>query len=263
MKNTFIILTLVLGLFSCEKVIDIPLNEADRKVVIEAVCNDRAGESKVLLSVSGSIYAESTFDKINNAIVTVTDKDGVVSVFLEDGTSNGVYINPTFATEPGQVYDLNVLVDQDTYTAQSITNTYVPFSSVTYDKGPSSPFVQTDKDSIYTIFFAYTDNAIDENYYRVKVSKNEKLSSTLYILDDKLYNGEDYEQPLFAESFDDGDTCFVELLNMDKANYTYFASKQSGSDGSATPANPVSNIEGGALGYFGAYLTDTVTIILP
>jgi len=257
------LVVLFFGVLACEKVIDIPLNEADRKFVIEAVCYDRVGESKVLISMSGSVYEESVFEKINTAIVTVTDKDGMVTVFTEDGTLAGVYSNPTFVTEPNQVYDLKVVIGEDVFTAQSVTKTLVPFNTVTYEKGPSSPFIQTDKDSIYTVSFVYTDNAADENFYRVKVSKNGELSSALYLLDDKLFNGEDYAQPLFSNSFSDGDTVFVELLNMDKANFTYFTSKETGSDGNSTPANPVSNIDGGALGYFGAYLTDTLTVILP
>jgi hypothetical protein len=263
MKNIFILLVLFIGVMSCEKVIDIPLNEADKRVVIEAVCNDRVGESKILLSKSGSIYEESVFDKINDAIITVTDENGLVTTFIEDGTSTGVYGHPTFKTEPNQVYKLNVTIGVDVYTAQSVTKTFVPLSIVYYQKEPSSPFVQTDNDSIYTVFFSYLDNMTDENYYRVKVTKNGILDSYLYVVDDKLYNGESYVQPLFANAFDQADTCFIEFLNIDKANYTYFTSKEAGSDGSATPANPVSNIEGGALGYFGAYLTDTVTVILP
>lgn len=245
MKNVIIILSIVLGGVSCEKVIDIPLNEADKKVVIEAVCNDREGESTVLLSKSGSVYEESVFDKINDAVVTVTDKNGVVSTFVEDGTLNGVYAHPTFKTEPNQVYSLNVTIGEDVYTSQSTTSNLVPLSLVYYEKGPSSPFAPSENDSVYTVFFAFTDNVADENYYRIKVSKNGRQSRNLYIVDDKLYNGEDYIQPFFADAFDEEDTCFVEFLNMDKANYTYFTSKQSGSDGSATPANPVTNIEGG------------------
>jgi hypothetical protein len=263
MKNIIVLLVLFLGVVSCEKVIEIPLNESDKKVVIEAICNDRVGESKVLLSKSGSVYEQSVFDKINDAVVTVTDKNGVVTTFLEDGTSTGVYVHPTFVTEPNQVYNLSVVVGEEVFVAQSVTNTFVPLSLVYYEKGPSSPFAPSENDSVYTVFFAYTDNVVDENYYRIKASKNGEPGSNLYIVDDKLYNGEDYVQPFFADAFDEGDTCFVEFLNIDKANYTYFASKQSGSDGSATPANPVTNIEGGALGYFGAYLTDTVTVVLP
>tara|TARA_B100000809_G_scaffold125117_1_gene123375 strand:- start:386 stop:1177 length:792 start_codon:yes stop_codon:yes gene_type:complete len=263
MKNIFILLVFIIGVVSCEKVIDIPLNEADKKVVIEAVCNDRAGESKILLSKSGSIYEESVFEKINDAVITITDKNGIVTTFIEDGTSTGVYGHPAFETEPDQVYSLSVTIGEEVYTATSVTKTFVPLSLVYYQKEPSSPFIQTDNDSVYTVSFAYTDNAIDENYYRIKVTKNGVLDSYLYVIDDKLYNGEDYIQPLFANAFDQGDICFLEFLNMDKANYTYFTSKEAGSDGSATPANPVSNIEGGALGYFGAYLTDTVTVILP
>lgn len=263
MKKVLILLSVVFVAFSCEKVIDIPLNESDKKIVVEAVCVDRIGESKVLLSKTGSVYEQSVFDKINNATVTITDKNGVVTTFVEDGTSEGVYTHPTFVTEPNQVYDLKVVTEDDVFLAQSETKTFVPLGAVFYQKEPTSPFIQSDKDSIYSVYFSIVDNALEENHYRIKVTKNGKASSYLYIVEDQLFNGEEYVQPLFANSFDDNDTCFIEFLNIDKANYTYLTSKDVGQDGSATPANPVSNIEGGALGYFGAYLSDTVTVILP
>ena len=56
------------------------------------------------------------------------------------------------------------------------------------------------------------------------------------------------------------------MVNIDKANYTYFYSLANTTNGgpfSATPANPVSNIDNGGLGYFGAYLKDTISIVIP
>jgi hypothetical protein len=60
----------------------------------------------------------------------------------------------------------------------------------------------------------------------------------------------------------------VSLLSIDKATYDYFRTLSNilASDRSPTslsPANPSTNIHGGALGYFAAYAIDTKKIVLP
>ena len=59
MKNAILNLGIILsgfGFYSCEKVIEIPLNDADRKVVVEAVFKDEPGSNYVILSKTGFVY---------------------------------------------------------------------------------------------------------------------------------------------------------------------------------------------------------------
>jgi hypothetical protein len=54
------------------------------------------------------------------------------------------------------------------------------------------------------------------------------------------------------------------MMNIDKNVYTYFNNLTGdGFDNSATPANPKSNISGGALGYFSAYANQVRSIVVP
>ncbi len=62
------------------------------------------------------------------------------------------------------------------------------------------------------------------------------------------------------------DTVMVEMRCIDKAVYDYFYSLDqisSTNGNSATPANPVSNILGGALGYFSAHTVRKVAAVIP
>ena len=64
-----------------------------------------------------------------------------------------------------------------------------------------------------------------------------------------------------------GDTITIELLSIDKAAYDYFhtLSEILSSDQSPTslaPQNPLTNLSGGALGYFAAYTVDTRKIVI-
>jgi len=266
MKYILYITLLFVGFTSCEKVIDLPLNEADQKVVIEAVTSDFVGDSYVLISITGTVYEQSVFEKINNAVVTVTDKNGVITIFSEDGTNTGKYVNAGFLVTENNNYLLNVQIGVDEYTSKYSTQTRAVLDFIYSEKIGHASFGGNAADSSNVVYFAFTDNVNETNYYRFKVFKNGDYTNELYLGDDKLINGEQFVNVFFGDEFDSGDTVLVEMQNIDKANYTYFYSMsnaQSDNPFSATPANPVSNIDGGALGYYGAYLKDTMNLIVP
>ena len=260
------LIVLALSIVSCEKVIDLPLNEAEQKFVIEAVTSDFANDNYILISKTGTVYEQSVFEKVNNAVITVTDKNGIVTNFTEDGTNSGRYVNPAFLVTENNDYLLNVKIGTEEFTSKYSTQSKAVLDFIFTEKYAQSSSNGTPVDSINLVYFAFTDNINETNYYRFKVFKNGKYTNQLYLGDDKLINGEQFVNLFFADEFDSGDTVLVEMQNIDKANYTYFYSMsnaQSTSPFSATPANPVSNIEGGALGYYGAYLKDTMSLIVP
>jgi hypothetical protein len=58
------------------------------------------------------------------------------------------------------------------------------------------------------------------------------------------------------------DSVTIEMHCIDKPVYDYYYSLGN-RDNSATPANPVSNIVGGALGYFSAHTVRKTTAVVP
>ena len=267
MKNILYILTFGLVLAtSCEKVIELPLDSANQKIVIEAPLSNLTDRSFILLSKTADVYTESNFEKISGATVTITDKNNVTHTFLEKGTGTGKYIDTTFKVEENNIYNLRVFVEKDTFTSECITQSLTPLNFIFPVKTESPQSTPDSPDSTTLIFFSFDDNENETNYYRFKVYKNGKYTKELYLGDDKLINGQTFIQPFYGDTFDSGDSVEVEMQNIDKANYTYFYSltnAQSDNPFSATPANPVSNINGGALGYFGCYLIDTKFTVVP
>jgi hypothetical protein len=265
-KLLYLIPFVLMTVLSCEKVINIPLENADQKMVIEAPLSNLTDRSYILISKTGNVYEESNFEKVSGAIVTVTDKDNVVHTFLEDGVGTGKYIDTTFTVGENNIYKLKIVAEGQTFTSECVTQTLTTLNYVLPIKYETPQSTPQNPDSISLVFFSFNDNGNETNYYRFKVYKNGKYTKSLYLGDDKLINGETFEQPFFSDSFDSGDTVEVEMQNIDKANYTYFYSlsnAQSSGPFSATPANPVSNIDGGALGFFGCYLLDTASLIIP
>jgi hypothetical protein len=277
MKKLIIAIVIVAGFsIACEKVIEIPLNDANVEVVVEAVGRSFVGESYVLLSNSGSVYNDNDFLTISDALVTVTDKDGVAYVFTEDPEVKGKYINPTFQVLPNNSYSL--LVDTGEKVLKSVSSSYsLPvLDSLNYIEQTGGGFGGGDPtDTSYFVFYSFKDNGDEENFYRARIWVNGKRDDNIYITNDKLFNGTTFTSPFFGTLVEkdsvklDGMTdsvwmahVYVELLSMDKAAYDYFFSLSSTlttGPFSATPANPVSNIDNG-IGYFSAFTVDTLTL---
>ena len=262
-----LILSLTLSLFSCEKIIDLPLNESEQKVVIEASVSNILEDSYILLSKTAILYGKDIFEKVNNGTVTITDKNNVKTVFTEDGTGVGRYTHPTFVATTNNSYLLQVTVDGETYTAESTTQSYTGLNFLLTLKQPNPGFNpdDTDKDSLNIIVTGYSDKVNETNYYRFNIYTNGELDNQLNLSDDKITNGQNIDFAFF-NTFESKDTVLLEFVNMDKANYTYFISLANTLDNgpfSATPANPATNIDNGALGYFGAYIKDTMSVIIP
>ena len=262
MKNIVYILSILLLVIACEKVIDVPVNEAEQEVVIEGKLYDQPYQSFIKLSKTGSVYDDTGFEKISGAVVTVTDDNGGLYNFTEDPNEPGKYIDTSFLTVPNTVYNMSVQAEGQTYTAQSITKSPVTFDSLTY-------LIQFggfgSSDTTFLVFYSFSDDVSQENYYRIIPFVNGERSDVLYLQDDQLFNGNNVSAPFFAEDVRAGDTVMAVLVSMDKANYKYFNSLSNADGGpfSPTPANPVSNIEGGALGFFGAYITYNDSIVIP
>jgi Domain of unknown function (DUF4249) len=265
MKKIIHIFLVVLLASSCEKVIDIPLNEAEIQVVVEAHLNDIPKGSFVKISKSGSVYDDSGFDKVSGALITVTDNNNNTFNFVEDVNDAGTYLDSTFLALPNSNYGISIVNGSETYTAISSTNSDIAFDSLDYFYQIGG-FGQSSADSLYFVFYNFTDNGNEENFYRVVPIINGKRSSIYYLNDDQLFNGGSFRQPFYADEIIKGDTLDVYVYSMDEASYSYFITLSSSQDGgpfSPTPGNPVSNIKGNAIGYFGVFMTDYEQIIFP
>lgn len=262
-KGIVVVVLCLIALVGCQKVIDIPLNEADQTLVVEAVLKDHLGDNYIVLSRSGSVYDDGEFERILDATVKVTDSNGGEFLFAHQG--EGVYNCPDLIVEVNTVYDLKVQAVGQVITSSYVTQTKPKVDSLTYFD-LAGIFGIPEDDTTYLISFHSVENGAEVNQYLLKIFRNGEVNDGYYLGNDDFINGQYYEAQFFGSEADPGDTVLVEMLSLDNANYNYFVGLSNNlSDGpfSAAPANPPTNLEGGALGYFGAYLTDTISIVLP
>lgn len=259
----FIIIAITLlttALASCTKVIHVDLNSAAPKLVVEATINDKPGPYYVVLSRTVNFDQPNQFPAATGATVVITDATAGVTDTLTE-TSPGRYQTHTINGITGHTYQMTIYADNTTYTSSSTIPAVVPLDSMYSENFTAFGGVSK------SIIPVYTDPAGVENFYRFIEVVNGKRLLNNYVRNDDRTDGLKNTRPLFNDDDDikTGDTLVLEMQCIDKSVYTYFNSLDESSTGSgqSTPANPVNNITGGALGYFSAYNTQSKTIIVP
>ena len=111
----------------------------------------------------------------------------------------------------------------------------------------------------------WTDDVSERNYYRIRTFENGAKENIIYFSEDGLYNGIATGQPLFTNTYDSSDIARIELMEIDADTYEYWFSLSQISDPQnqpAAPGNPETNLSGNAIGYFGGYNMDTISVIV-
>jgi hypothetical protein len=246
---------------SCEKVILIDLNSASPKIVIEAEIYDQSF-CKVKISQTVNFDQPNTFPAVTGASIKLTDNLGNTETLVEASTGN--YIGSLLPGTPGRTYTLEITANGKTFNA---------FSTMPQSVSIDTLLVETLTGHISgkVVEAKYTDPAGNANFYRFVLLVNNIDRKLIVINDDRLLDGELIIQPVpdpgeKVLSFNSGDSIIVQLHSIDKGVYEYFRTLKQleggGHGGSTAPANPQSNIDNGALGYFSASAIRSKTIMI-
>lgn len=252
------------ALVSCQKVIQIDLNSKDPQIVIEAeVTDDTLTPQTVKITKSVNISESNTFPTVSGAAVSISDNLGN-NVTLNE-TSPGVYQNSTLYGYSGRTYYLTVVAEGKTYTSVCTMPAKVPLDSILVGDGGLGGFGPGGGAKTVTPIFQ--DPIGRGNYYRFKLLKNDTVSNSLFLFDDEIVDGGINNRPLNSNDIQirTNDTVKVKMMCITQAVNLYFYSMSqngSGPAASATPANPVTNIEGATLGYFSAHTVQIKQVII-
>lgn len=256
-------LLILMALSSCQKVIDVKLDDADKKLVVDAVITDHAGGCVVRLSKTKKFGENNALDGVGGATVNIRDEAGTVTSLVE--TAPGIYTHDQLKGVSGETYQLSVVAEGKAYSATSTMPINVPLDSVYMEK---QIFFNNEQMFSNVVF---SDPGGTSNYYLFKQFVNGTVTNGIFLTDDELSDGKKIKTSLYLFADEEkkikhGDEVMIEMHCIDKAVYKYwysFKQSASGNGGAATPANPVSNISGGALGYFSAETVQSKTVVAP
>lgn len=263
MHRIYSLLVLACILCSCEKVIDVDISDMEKKYVIEAVLSTEPGGCVVLVSQTRNIDENNDFDGISGAEVSIADNTGNNVVLTE--TATGMYQAPSLTALPGKSYALRVILNGQVFTATSSVPQPVNMDSIFLTE--ESLFSSTRR----LVNVEYYDPPGKGNYYRFIQYINGIKEKKIFVRDDAFTDGNSSLIKLRYPDDDDndiksGDHIQVIMQCIDPAVYQYWYSldqSATGDNNSASPANPVSNIVGGALGYFSAHTSQVKTMVAP
>ncbi len=267
MKNYIgnISLVFMMGLMSCEKVIDVSIKDAGQKYVIEAVVSDQAEGNFVKITTTQNLSDNNTFPGVGNADVKIADNDG--NTFILNEKEAGIYKHNSFSGAIGKTYTLTVDIGGEIFKAVSTMPSKVKMDTLFI----TEEFLFGDVRKSANL--VYRDPSGERNYYRFIQFINGRRFNQIFISNDEYTNGNRVTEKLRSPSDNEddkiasGDTITVHALCIDKANNDYWTSYltagATGGSSTASPANPKTNIQGGALGYFSAHTVQVLETVVP
>lgn len=253
----------VLLLSGCQKVINVELNNASPRIVIEGIITDGPGPYSVKISESGSYFDQSDLPPVTGAEVIITDNTGISDTLKE--ATPGIYITSKIKGIPGRTYNLKVISGNNEYTGTSTMFSHVGIDSLGLSKSQSQHFNLGGEsgNDLNIELDCYFRDPYEKNFYRVKVFTDDTTRNEFYrLFDDQYTNG--LHIGLRVAHANANHTYRIELLSLDKVTFGYYRTIEdvlhSNQMFGSTPANPTSNLNNSALGYFGACAVSSRTI---
>ena len=287
----FLYVLIVSGSISCEKAIDFDLEDQEPKLVVEATIEN---ETWPIVFLSNSLNYFSTLDPyyiqqsfVHNAVIYVSNgtKTHVLKEYevpLQGGYSLFYYtvdssnLATAFKGELNKQYTMEIEVNSKEYTA----TTTIPAITKRIDSMWARTIPGFYDPNKRALMVKATDPAGYGDYIRYFTSSNSEpfFPGLISVFDDKIIDGTTYsveiergvDRNLPHEEgysfFNKTDTVTLKLCNIDKATYDFWRTMEfaysSVGNPFSSPTKVLSNISGGALGYFGGYAAQFKTIII-
>lgn len=263
MRILILIISAVIFLASCDEPIKLDLDQTPSRIVIEGQVTDVPGRQFVRVTRSLDFYQSGDAERISTATVKITDDTGesIDLVHNPNGSEDSVgYYVPTgnYLGVVGRVYTMTVVVDGVTYTGSDELFRVTTIDSIGYQ---TNRFRERDKPSdgkIWELLMYAKEPQDTEDNYLFKFYRNDSLIYTketdVYIFNDYGI-GERIDGVASPVYYAPGDKARVEMYSISRDGYLFYNDLATimNSDGgmfSPPPANPRSNITGGALGFF-------------
>ncbi len=267
MKRATLLIVFFISIFvtSCEEVVDVDLDTAPPKLVIEAAINWQKGTSgnqQFIKLTTTTGYFESQIPVVSGATVYVTNSQKEKFTFTEI-PKTGKYACTNFKPVIDGQYTLTVISGGNTYTASETLKSVVPITRI--EQNNEGGF--TGKDIEIKAF--YNDPGDADNYYLYRYVYSNKIRSNYYVDEDKFFQGNEFFSLSDDDELESGNAIEITHYGISKQYYNYMsilvsiAGTNVGGPFQSPPATVKGNIinttdkNNYPLGYFSLCETDT------
>ena len=250
---------------SCEEVVEVDLDTAPPKLVIEASINwqkGTTGKQQAIKLTTTTGYFENKVPIVSGAVVYIKNSKNKRFNFTEV-PKTGRYICNDFEPKIEETYTLTIISSGSTYTASETLKSVAPITRI--EQNNKGGITGTDIE----IRAFYNDPANEDNFYLYKYEYSKKVTSTYYVAEDKFYQGNEYFSKSDDEDIEVGNEIQVTHLGISKQYYNYMSILVSiaGSNAGGPFQSPPATVRGNIinttdkanypLGYFALSETDS------
>lgn len=282
MRSLAIILFVIVSLTRCAPESDFNAIPYTKKLVVDGAIENN-GFPRVQLSYSAAYFHEIDSANIRDlmestAKVTVSDgeQEEVLTLRRDNTLFPPFYYEGTsIVGKAGKRYDLTIELKGEVYTATTTIPEPKKLDKLWFALAP-------DKDSLGYLYGKISDNATEQNYYRL-FTQRKNVDSRFFpvylsAIDDHYFDGKSFTFTVFrgpenfSEIKDDlyfakGDTIKLKFCTMDKSHYDFWRTMERelyvvGNPFASSGNDVLSNIQGknvlGVWGGYGVTLYETV-----
>ena len=235
-KSILILLTAVI-FYSCTEVVDIPLDNAAPKIVIEALINWEKGTTgnvqKIKLKTTSNYYTNAV-PVVTGANVIITNSTNTIFNFIE--AQPGEYVCNNFVPVLNQTYSLRVTSNGTIYTASETLKPIVPIINISQEA-----IEGTTDGKGKTIKASFLDIATTEDYYLFKYETPYRVRASVYVLEDEFFNGNSFFSEESEEKLVTNDVVKITHYGVSRSYFNYLEKliAVSGSTGGLFSSPPV------------------------
>ena len=221
MKKVTLLIVFFISIFftSCEEVVDIDLDTATPRLVIEAAINwqkGTTGKQQTIKLTTTTGYFENVIPTVSGATVYIKNSNNERFNFIEV-PKTGRYVCTNFKPIIEEQYILTVVSGGNTYTANETLKSVAPITRI--EQNNEGGF--TGKDIETKAFF--NDPADADNFYLFKYVYSNKVTSTYYVSEDKFFQGNEFFSSSDDEDLKAGDEIEMTHYGISKQYYNYMS----------------------------------------
>ncbi|PRP65897.1 DUF4249 domain-containing protein [Nonlabens agnitus] len=214
MKKWFYIILLAVSFIQCEDVIDVDLNTAASRLVIDGrleLLSDGSSRNTIRLTRSSGFFEEVN-PVVSDASVQVVVNNGISFPFRFDETRN-LYINNNLSLEEGSTYTLEIVDGNDFYRANQQLISTVPLGNIEQTEVSGfGDFTQI------TAFFQDPEALGDYYLFTYEDPDNFQLD----VSDDEFINGNLSPTSFFVEDLEPGTNIQLSITGIDAQAFQFF-----------------------------------------
>lgn len=251
----------ILGLFlavllswSCQEVIDLELNEADPKIVIEGEIVNKNTIHRIRISESLNYYDTGRMNPVSDAEIRLLDENNnVISGFIYNPQDSNYQTYDSLRLEIGAEYKIQIEINDELLEAKGKLLENATLDSIYY---LSDKEMQALGQPVFGEgYFLFVDGRLNNEgveYFKLDVIVNDTLRNSRGALSNSIltseFFGKEFQALPVPGSFEEADTVDLELYTLNEDVYQYYVEFinllfNDGGVFSPPPVNPDSNIK--------------------